>query len=100
MQCQPHYTWPNSFVVARAYLDQLTRSNAIDLQRAAALRDTLNRADELQTRRKRNAKGIARELESLARQVDSDAGIATTPRDAARLHSLVATVQGISARLR
>jgi hypothetical protein len=87
-------------VVARAYLDQLTRSKAIDLQRAAALRDTLNRADELQTRRERNVKGIARELESLARQVDSDAGIATAPRDAARLHSLAAIVKGISARLR
>jgi hypothetical protein len=99
-QQQEPFSWPAISVVARAYLDQLTRSHAIDLQRAAALRDTLNRADELQTRRARNAKGIARELESLAKQVDGDAGIATTPRDAARLHSLAATVKGISARLR
>jgi hypothetical protein len=99
-QQQEPFSWPAISVVARAYLDQLMRSKAIDLQRAAALRDTLNRADELQTRRERNVKGIARELESLARQVDSDAGIATAPRDAARLHSLAAIVKGISARLR
>ena len=36
-QCQPHYIWPDSFVVARAYLDQLTRDKALPQDRADAL---------------------------------------------------------------
>src|SRR5580765_2800844 len=36
-QCQPHYVWPASFVVARAYLDQLTRSKVLTQERVDAL---------------------------------------------------------------
>jgi hypothetical protein len=36
-QQQPKVTWPATIVVARAYLDQLTRSNAVPAARAAGL---------------------------------------------------------------
>ena len=44
-QCQPHYTWPASFVVARAYLDQLTRGNALPQQRADAIREAMKQVE-------------------------------------------------------
>ncbi|MEZ5318889.1 MAG: hypothetical protein R2752_15930 [Vicinamibacterales bacterium] len=37
VQCQPHYVWPASYVVARAYLDQLARDQALPQDRIDAL---------------------------------------------------------------
>src|SRR5206468_11406236 len=45
-QCQPHYVWPNSFVVARAYLDQLTRANALPQERAGALSAAMKQVED------------------------------------------------------
>src|SRR6185369_5817441 len=45
VQCQPHYVWPNSFVVARAYLDQLTRAKALPQERADALRAAMKEVE-------------------------------------------------------
>ena len=42
---QPRYVWPPSFVVARAYLDQLARNKTIDPARGKALRAALDRGD-------------------------------------------------------
>ena len=47
-QQQPKITWPASPVVARAYLDQLTRSNAIQPERASAIRAALQSNDRAQ----------------------------------------------------
>ena len=54
-QLQRRVTWPAATVVAHAYVDQLARSKGIETQRAATLRTTLNRADEIRTGRERNA---------------------------------------------
>jgi len=99
-QHQERFTWPATSVVARAYLDQLTRSSAIAAGRAAAVREALTRADERRTSRERNAAAILGQLDSLAAQMESDAGTATTERDRSRMHSLAATLRGISGRLR
>ncbi len=79
-QQQPRVSWPASPVVARAYLDQLTRSNAIPTERAAAVRQALDKKD-------------AARLQSLAADVEKDAS-AATGRDAMRLKGLAAALRG------
>jgi hypothetical protein len=90
-QQQPRVTWPPTPVVARAYLDQLTRSQAIQPQRAAAVKAALDRADKRSGRDKQ----ATAQLEALVAELERDAGTATG-RDAARLRALVTTLKGRS----
>ena len=99
-QQQERFTWPAASVVARAYLDQLTRSGAIGSQHVAAVRGALHRADELRTGRSRNAAGVRGELDSLATQIEGVEATAPSERDSSRLRALAATVRGISTALR
>src|SRR5438874_11661233 len=46
-QNQPKLVWPASFVVARAYLDQLVRENGISRERSTAIASDLARAEKL-----------------------------------------------------
>ena len=94
-QQQPKVTWPATTAVARAYLDQLSRSKAIQAERAAALKTALERID----RQGGRDKAVLDQLDALAGQLEADAGSAET-RDAARLRSLAATIKGRTARLR
>jgi hypothetical protein len=98
-QEQTRIVWPASFVVARAYVDQLTRSRGIQPERAKALKAALDRADGLRTGRERGAPAMLSELDALATRLESDAGTADA-RDAARLRSLAATIKGRTAKLR
>lgn len=43
VQNQPKITWPANFVIARAYLDQLTRGSALPAQRLSALAASLEK---------------------------------------------------------
>jgi hypothetical protein len=45
-QRQRRVVWPETSVVARAYLDQLARSNSILPERADTVRAALDRADQ------------------------------------------------------
>ncbi|NIP81764.1 MAG: hypothetical protein GWM90_22115 [Gemmatimonadetes bacterium] len=45
MQGQPRYTWPPSFALARAYLDQLQRDQGLDHARIRAARESLATAE-------------------------------------------------------
>ena len=80
-QQQPKVTWPESPVVALAYIDQLTRSNAIQPARADALKSAL------QTRTSIG------DMQSLAKQLEQDAA-AATGRDAQRLKALAELLGG------
>jgi hypothetical protein len=80
VQNQPKITWPASFVVARAYLDQLARGSALTPQRLAALNATIAKAET-------NPKATS-QLKALAVSVDKDAATAKTPADAERLRAL------------
>src|SRR5581483_8839192 len=68
VQDQPHYTWPASFAVARAYVDQLERSHGLSAERIAAARSALNNAEKSSGGGRRTA------LSNLAAQIDKDAG--------------------------
>src|SRR5690606_11045179 len=44
-QGQPRYTWPPSFALARAYVDQLERSRGLPAPRIASLRQEIANAE-------------------------------------------------------
>ena len=66
-QDQPKFLWPASFVVARAYLDQVARSNGLAPDRLAATRTALARAERLSGNERREV------LLQLATQLEGDA---------------------------
>ena len=98
-QNQPRIKWPASSIVAKAYLDQLTRNNAISAERAKAVRDNLAKVDDLRTGTERNAAQVLEALNAVAAQVEGDAKT-KTGRDAMRLTALADTLKGRAAAMR
>ena len=86
-QDQPQIVWPASFVVARAYVDQLARSNGLAAERIAATRTVLARAEKLSGQQRRDA------LTQLATQLSADAQGST---DAAKVRLLIETVTNLA----
>ena len=86
-QGQPRFTWPPSFALARAYLDQLERSDGLASERIAAARSALASAEA--------ASGSARSqaLTALADELDGDAAAA---RDAAKVRALAGAVRDLA----
>jgi hypothetical protein len=85
-QHQPPVTWPSATVVGRAYLDQLARAQTIAPRRIGAVRNALERLDRVRSGRA-VAAAFAREVETLAADLEADAAAATGVT-AARLRSL------------
>jgi hypothetical protein len=85
VQHQERIVWPPSFVVARAYLDQLERGNGLASGRVAAARRALSEAE--------GATGAARRqrLAALAGQLESE-----DAADRARLGLLVAVIRDLA----
>ena len=98
-QQQSRFTWPASAVVARAYLDQLARTNAILPARAAAVKAALDQVTRRRSGRDADAAARPDRLDALATQLASDAGPASAT-DAPRFRALAATLQGMAASLR
>jgi hypothetical protein len=98
-QQQPRIVWPATFVTARAYVDQLTRSKAIQPERVTAVNAAFDRADKIHSAKEKGAAAAADQLDALAAQLEGDAG-AALGRDAARLKALAATAKGRAATLR
>lgn len=94
-QHQTRFTWPSTPVVARAYLDQLTRGKAIQPARADAVKAALDRA----SRRGAPDKSAPEQADALAAQLESDAA-AATGRNAERLRALAAAIKGRAAQPR
>ncbi|HEY2016289.1 MAG TPA: hypothetical protein VGH38_22450 [Bryobacteraceae bacterium] len=88
VQNQPKITWPANFVVARAYLDQLTRSNALSRDRIGALKSAIDKAEASPSDRKDTA-----QLQSLAVSLDKDAATTKAPADAERMRALSAIMK-------
>ncbi len=95
-QQQFRVTWPDEPVVARAYLDQLTRDGALEPDFIAELSQSLDRADE-RLRTGAPDRELADELADFAGSVGRDAANSTT---ATRSAELAETLDGIAARLR
>jgi hypothetical protein len=80
VQNQQKLEWPAQLIVAKAYLDQLERSQALPADRIAALRTAIHGAE--------SNKGKMAKLSGMAPSVEESAGTAKSPADAARLHAL------------
>jgi hypothetical protein len=98
-QHQQRAQWPASSAVARAYVDQLIRTRAIPPSRRNAIQDALEDVDELRTGRERGATATLTRLDTLAAQLETEAGRASG-RDAERLRALATTLRGRASRLR
>ena len=88
-QNQPKLVWPASYVVARAYLDQLVRDKGISSDRSSAIARDLDRTEKLKGASERTA------LTQLATRLDRDARTASDPT---RVQSLAATVRELAKR--
>ncbi len=78
-QGQPKYVWPATFVLARAYVDQLERTKGLDAAQIAATRQALDAAEA--------ASGSARR-EVLARLADTLEAPARTSMEAEKVRML------------
>jgi hypothetical protein len=90
-QDQQQLVWPASFVVARAYLDQLTRSNGLAPDKLSAARTALAGAERLSGQGRRDA------LTQLATQLKGEAQGAADP---AKLGMLAGTVTDLAGAAR
>ena len=86
-QTQPRLVWPASFVVARAYLDQLVRNGGLARETTDRVARDLDRAEGLSGEARRTA------LAQLATQLQADAQGA---RDAARVRALATAVTNLA----
>ncbi|HEV8212086.1 MAG TPA: hypothetical protein VGP77_18315, partial [Vicinamibacterales bacterium] len=98
-QEQTKIVWPAAMPVARAYLDQLTRSKGIQPERARAVKAAIDRADGIRTGKERGAADVLAQLDAVVVQLETDAGSASG-RDQIRLKALAATIKGRAAKLR
>ncbi|HET7698248.1 MAG TPA: hypothetical protein VFK57_21210 [Vicinamibacterales bacterium] len=93
-QMQPKVVWPPTPAVARAYLDQLNRTKALDPARAAAVKSAIDK-----TEKGTPNKTAIDQLDTLAQQLERDAASASG-RDADRMKALAGTLKGRAERLR
>ena len=84
--------WPAKLVVAKAYVDQLSRSQALPADQLAALQKNISSAESSHMNRRKVAK-----LKSMAPTFEKSAATAKTPADAARLHALADVLAHLSA---
>jgi len=86
-QGQTKLVWPPSFSLARAYVDQLARSNGLSSSRLAAIRAALGSAESASGAARTNA------LTALATQIDADASGSS---DAAKVKMLAGAVRNLA----
>ena len=98
-QQQRRIEWPARPVVARAYLDQLARSDALGADRRAALASLLDRVDEAGGAAAGTDPALAAELASAAQALGDDVP-AARGRTGQRLTALADTLTSLAARLR
>jgi hypothetical protein len=83
VQNQEKIEWSPQLVVAKAYVDQLERSQALPSDRIEALRQAIQRAESSQLNRKELG-----ELKKLAPSLEKSAGMTKSGADSARLQTL------------
>jgi hypothetical protein len=82
-QGQPHFVWPASFSLSRAYADQLARNGGLAADKLAAARTGLDAAEKLSGQARKDA------LSALATKLHADARGA---KDEAKAHMLATSV--------
>ena len=98
-QTQERVSWPAVPVVARAYLDQLQRSDAIDAQQLQPLLRLLEQAEDLLDSSSSSDSGVSNDLGNFASSLQDQSGDRSgLVRD--RYISLASTLRGIADQLR
>jgi hypothetical protein len=92
VQNQQKIEWPASLVVAKAYLDQLSRSQALPANKIAELQKAIHSAE-----RSHMSKASLAKLKDMAPSLQKDAGTVHSSLDSARLHALAAILEHPSA---
>jgi hypothetical protein len=92
VQNQQKITWPSQLIVARAYLDQLGRSQALSAGQIADLNKAIARAQKSHLAKKDLAK-----LRSMAASVETSASGAKDANDTKRLHELARILENPTA---
>ena len=88
VQNQQKIEWPAKLVVAKAYLDQLSRSQALPAERISALQQAIQSAESSHLSKSKVAK-----LKQMAPDLEKSAAAAQNTADASRLHALAAILQ-------
>jgi hypothetical protein len=86
-QDQVKFVWPNTFALARAYVDQLERDNGLSAARISAIRAALAGAEKSSGSARRSA------LTKLATQIDADVRGSS---DAGKVTTLATTVRKLA----
>jgi hypothetical protein len=92
VQNQQKLEWPAQLVVAKAYVDQLERSQALPAERITALRAAIENAEASHMN-----KGKVAKLSGMAPALEQSASAATSPADAKRLRALAEILKHPSA---
>jgi galactokinase/mevalonate kinase-like predicted kinase len=87
VQNQERIVWPNKLVVAKAYLDQLERSQALPADQITAMRSAIQTAERSQL-----TKGRAK-LQSFARTLKENASNVKSAVDGKRMQALAEVLQ-------
>jgi hypothetical protein len=82
VQNQQKIEWPAQLVVAKAYVDQLSRSQALPAKQIADLRKAIQSAESSHMNKSKLAK-----LKRMATSVEKSAATAKSPADATRMHA-------------
>jgi hypothetical protein len=88
VQNQQRFEWPSNLVVAKAYVDQLSRAQALPAEQISSLQSAIHKAEKSHL----NAKSLTA-LKNASASLDQSAGSAKTPVDAARMHALSEILQ-------
>ena len=86
-QGQQKLVWPPSFALARAYVDQLERSNGLGAARISAVRQSLTTAEGA------SASSRKGRLNALAARLDTDASGSS---DASKVRALASAVRDLA----
>jgi hypothetical protein len=85
VQNQEKIVWPNTLVVAKAYLDQLERSQGLPAGKITSLRNAIQKAE--------GSSSEAAKLKKHAKQLEKSAASANSMSDANRLRGLAAIMK-------
>ena len=92
VQTQQKIEWPAQLVVAKAYLDQLSRSQALPADRITILRKAIERVETSHRSKNELAK-----LQRMGPSLEKSAATAKNPEDSARLRALAVILKRPSA---
>jgi hypothetical protein len=92
VQNQQKIEWPANLVVAKAYVDQLSRSQALPENQIASLRKAIKSAESSHMNKSKVAK-----LQKMAPSLEKSATTTKSPADASRLHALAEILKNPSA---